>query len=363
MAREITREVGDRFLLLRVLKSPREAADLSIPGWELLLRQARFARLLPRLTLELREDDALWSRIPDPVRPHLEGALGEGARAAVTIAWELDRLTKTLAHLEVPLVALKGAAYGALGLPSSPGRLSADVDFMVPQDDLDRVRETMLATGWITATEEDYEAFYNRRWMHELPLFRHSVRGTLVDVHHNILPPSNRACPDAGLLLRDKRPVPGGPDGLFTLSPGDMILHSAAHLFFGEFHSGFRDLMDLDRLFQLFASREEGFWESIESRSVALGLEGPLHYAAVFCREWWGTPVPATVGRAGRAKLPFGATSLMRRLLLGAVFPPDPGRTTWEDRIARWSLFARHHALRMPFWRWVGNQWEKRRSF
>ena len=97
-----------------------------------------------------------------------------------------------------------------------------------------------------------------------------------------------------------------------------------------------------------------------EDRARLLGLTEPLHYAVVFCRAWWGTPIPAAVG-ADRGRLSLLAVPFMRRLLKGVLFPPDPGAPDWWNKSARLLLFFRHHALRMPFWRWLGNQWRKRR--
>jgi hypothetical protein len=84
--------------------------------------------------------------------------------------------------------------------------------------------------------------------MHELPAMRHIFRGTTLDVHHTILPPTARLKPDARLLIEASVEIPGLP-GVRTLALEDLILHSASHLFHeGEPDNLLRDLTDLDLL-------------------------------------------------------------------------------------------------------------------
>ena len=68
----------------------------------------------------------------------------------------------------------------------------------------------------------------------------------MIDVHHTILPLTARPTPDAAAMIADSVPL---ENGLRVLSPADMIVHAAAHLFAdGDLAGGLRNLWDIDRL-------------------------------------------------------------------------------------------------------------------
>jgi hypothetical protein len=105
--------------------------------------------------------------------------------------------------------------------------------------------------GWSSAKTSAYDQRYYRRWMHELPPLKHNSRQTVLDVHHAILPTTARLKPDSRKLLAAATPIAGRPD-LAVLSPVDMVLHSAAHLFCNEdVGNSLRDLVDLDCLLRV----------------------------------------------------------------------------------------------------------------
>ena len=113
--------------------------------------------------------------------------------------------------------------------------------------------------GWATRHRDPYDVRYYRQWMHELPPMMNRRRGTVIDVHHNILPRTARDTPDARAV--DRRIVTRLPiDPLRVLEPCDLVIHSATHLFHeGELRNGLRDLLDLQSLISEFCEREPGF--------------------------------------------------------------------------------------------------------
>ena len=83
-----------------------------------------------------------------------------------------------------------------------------------------------------------YDQRYYRQWMHELPPLQHLDRGTSLDVHHTILPPTADSRIDARKLWEHIVDVPGF-EGVHVLCRADMVLHSATHLFHeGEWENG-----------------------------------------------------------------------------------------------------------------------------
>ena len=143
--------------------------------------------------------------------------------------------------------------------------------------------------GWQPIKLDPYHQRYYRTWMHELPPLRHRERGTVVDLHHTILPPTSRLKPDPAQLWAAARRLGGGP--VHVLAPADMVLHGAAHLFQdGDLRRALRDLVDIGDLL--------GHWHRARilaaSRAARrqLGLGRPLFYA-----------LPLTAGCCARRSL------------------------------------------------------------
>ena len=237
------------------------------------------------------------------------------------------------------------------GLPSGRGRLFSDIDILVPKDNLDDVESALMEHGWASTHHDAYDQRYYRTWMHELPPMVHLRRGNAIDVHHAILPETAPVRPDPALLRAAARPIPGdlGALGVCTLSPHDMFLHSAVHLFFGgEFDQGLRDLFDMHRLATHFGA-EPGFWDGLVARAVALELTRPMFYALRYATRTFGTPVPASVMAASQAFAPSQVVlALMDALFTRALAPPHPECAARFDGAAYFALYVRGNWLRMP---------------
>ena len=334
-------------LLIRVLRDPGTVQGLDDAGWDLLLRQADAANLDAYL-LVLLEDAGLLDAVPAAPRAHLEwtrvGAAGH-ARAA---RYEVRQIGRALDGLGLPLILLKGAAYAMAGLDAGRGRLFSDIDILVPKARLPEVEAALMMHGWITTHHDAYDQRYYREWMHELPPMQHARRGNSIDVHHAILPETAPVRPDPARLCASARPIPGEPH-LATLSPADMVLHSAVHLFFdGEFDKGLRDLVDLHRLLTQFG-QAPGFWEALPARARELELGRPLFYALRYCPRLLGTVVPPAVQAAVASEGPNAALLwLMDRLFARALLPLHASCADAASGAARFALYVRGNWLRMP---------------
>ncbi|HWJ95141.1 MAG TPA: nucleotidyltransferase family protein, partial [Telluria sp.] len=230
-------------LIVRALREPGLMAQLPLPQWDLLLRQAACTRLTATL-LALAEERGQLDAIPAQPREHFEWVRLLAARHQQAVRFETARICAALAGLGLPLVLLKGAAYVAAGLPAAQGRLFSDIDILVPKRRLGEVEAALMMAGWATTHHDPYDQRYYRQWMHELPPMRHVRRQSVIDVHHAILPETAAVRPEPARLLAAARALPDDRD-VRVLAPADMVLHSAAHLFHGEFEHGLRDLFDL----------------------------------------------------------------------------------------------------------------------
>lgn len=324
-----------------------QAPELTLRGWEDMLGQARRSRLQARLALHFEERGWLAQVPPGPATYLSIGKLA-AERQRREVEWELDRIDAALSGVDTPVVVLKGAAYLLAGLPPGQGRLFSDIDIMVARDRLPQAEAAMLAAGWAPEPHDDYDDLYYRRWSHELPPLKHVQRGTFLDMHHTISPPTSRYVVSGETLL--KRAVPARPGHrLLVLCPEDMVLHSVVHLIQeGEFDAGLRDLLDIQDLIRHFEAKP-GFWSRLLDRAKELGLETPLSLALTQLRRrlaW--QPPPSKTARLADLDRRIIVRPLMAHLLSLALAPHHPSCDSRASEIARLALYIRSHYLRMP---------------
>lgn len=318
------------------------------PGeWETILGQARQSRLMGRLAQHLAAHGWL-TKVPEQPRLYLEGALRLVDRQHHQVRWEVDCIRRALEHVAGPVVMLKGAAYFAANLPPRHGRLFSDIDIMVERARLPEIEGALFRSGWISDERDAYNQRYYREWMHEIPPLTHVQRSTVIDVHHTITPPTSRFKVEGAALL-ERIVAVDGKTGLFVLAPPDMVLHSAVHLFQeGEFGHGLRDLLDLKDLLEHF-SKQSDFWENLFDRSDDLGLQIPLFHALYHLQRLFGYAPPLEVADCVRKLGPPAPSRIVMGWLLGLALKPDhPSCNTRWTSLARWLLYVRAHALRMP---------------
>lgn len=334
-------------LLLQVLANPAAACALGPDDWHVLLQTGRRTELLARIGAGIQQAQAC-DGLHEKVREQLSAAVRVAEHHQRGVRWEMNRICRELRGTGVVPVLLKGTAYVMADLPPARGRVSRDIDLLVPRDALAAVESSLRGHGWLSLDDDEYDDYYYRTWMHELPPLRHCERGTVIDLHHAILPRTGRLHPDTDLLLQASRPV---ADGVFrVLSPEDMWLHSAAHLFQdGDLHGGLRDVTDLDLLLRHFGEHESGFWDRLVPRAEQLQLGRPLFYAIRFTRRLLQTPVPSEVMVAVGAHAPsWPVGPLMDRLALRVLVPEMRDGESWSQTSARLLLYIRSHWLRMP---------------
>jgi hypothetical protein len=328
--------------LLDIVVTPSLLPDLK--PWEQteVIRQARNTGLLGFLEARIGV-----SSVTGPLHDHLLSAKVHSDYNNQVLTWELNRLKKVLAPLPGPVILLKGAAYKALDLGLAEGRLASDVDLLVPRNQLQQAEALLLSAGWESMGEDDYEQYYYREWMHELPPLQHEDRGTVVDLHHTILPLTARLKPDPEKLVSAAQPMDGGL--FYTLSPEDTVLHRATHLFYdGDLRDSLRELVDIHELLKTYAT-EDSFENRLAQRARELDLGKPLYYALYFCRNLLGTNVSCRIiedlrTSANRTPLRQLLCFFMKRQLTSL----SPGRRGWLTLLSGWVLFLRSHWIKMP---------------
>ena len=339
---------GYRSRLTQGLTQPASLETLSGTEWDLLIEEARGAGLLARI-YALLEEEQLLDAIRIQPRKHLESAHIIAQNEQRILRWELNRLKRALEDTGVPIVLLKGAAYLVLNLPIARGRISSDIDILVPNEKISVVENALLERGWEHIKLDEYDQYYYRTWSHELPPLRHRERQTIVDVHHSILPLTGRLHPNPEKLLEAALSVAG--TSLKVLCPSDMVLHSAAHAFQdGDLQRGLRDLVDLDDLLRHFGS-DSGFWDQLMMRAEELELSRPLYYGLHYSSLVLGTPIPDCVLSQKFSWKPiWPVTVLMDRLVAGILRPRPSKNRGFGSVLSGWLLYIRSLWLRMPPW-------------
>jgi len=316
--------------LARILADPVAALSLDANDWPALLSIARLERLEGSLAYRLA-----GLPLPTPISRELETIRSAAAIAQQQALWEVEMARRALAPVGLSPILLKGSAFAFAGLPPAPGRHVGDLDILVPRDQLDRAERALLDAGYAWVKDDPYTQAYYRNWMHELPPLAHAERGSMIDVHHSILPLTARRTPDPAALVRDAIEI---TDGLRILAPADMIVHAATHLFAdGDLSGGLRNLWDIDRLLRLFGT-DRDFWPQLGDRAGLHQMREPVALALRLANRLFATPVEPRLAGHDRMR----DTAFMRCLL---------ARDGWGRRtrpFTRLGFYVRSHWMRMP---------------
>jgi hypothetical protein len=333
--------------LRRALCDPATLSELRLADWDLLVRQARRAGLLARLAIALAESSRL-DAVPAAPRHHLavERILAE--KHASDVRREVRYIQRALAPTGVPVILLKGAAYILADLPAARGRLFNDVDILVPKAALPAVETALHNHGWTVGEIDPYDVRYYRRWMHQIPPLTNRLRGTMIDVHHTIIPETVRLDLRVGKLFAAAREI-AGTEGIWSLAPADMVLHSATHLLNeGEYGRGLRDLDDIAALLRHFGT-DAAFWPALLDRAVELDLRRPLYYALRYAALLLDAPASVAIRDSARLRPPGTTLRAVMDALFERALRPD--HASCRDSLSAavlWLLYVRSHHLRMP---------------
>jgi hypothetical protein len=333
------------FLLQEMLLDPSLVPGLTAGQFNQLIPQGRSSRLLASLALEV-DSARVMEQVPARVKRHLDSAVLVHTKQRQDLVYDTAKLVDALASVEEKLILLKGGAYLMAELPVARGRLISDIDIIVPRQRIDAVENALNGFGWESSYVDSYNERYYRKWMHEVPPLVNQKRGTTLDLHHSILPPTAAANIDTSLLFENLMEV---KPGIFTLSWQDMVIHSATHLFHeGEFHHGLRDVWDLDRMLRDFPGRDPQFWNSLVARARQLDLLGSLFHGLTYSRAIFSTPIPDQVLEEAGSWPRNLRKPIMDFLFLRAFRPDQPECTLPLTGLALNILYLRSHYLRMP---------------
>ena len=217
--------------IIEVFRQPFCVNKFSYNDWQELLEQSYANKMTARVKNWLKIN-GLSNAVPEKIQWHFDAAWNYYLAHKSDVIKECELIHSSLGLNPNPVVFLKGAAYMLSQSLVSEGRLFGDIDILTAKSTLHQTEKFLLWSGWRHSEKSDYDQSYYREWMHELPPLVHGVRGTTLDVHHNILPPISGRSPEISEFpikvhkLKEKEFV--------TFSAPAMTLHSIVHLFFEE---------------------------------------------------------------------------------------------------------------------------------
>ncbi len=339
-------------LLIKVLQSPKIINNFNTKDWNLLLRQASSAKMLTRLAYCFNAHD-VTSAIPEKILKHINSEQVKVAHLHTQVNQEVQMLNQLFNKLAIKAIYLKGTAYLLTDLPLAQGRFFSDIDILLNQDDIAKVEIALKCQGWKSQKTDDHDQAYYRNYMHEIPPMQHIMRGTVIDIHHNILPVCNDNKIDIGLLSANALKLADNSThnhASYVLAPAAMFLHSAIHLFHeGKLTQGLRGLSDLDMLLSHFEECEVDFNQQLIDLAIKVNQQQSLFYAWRYLAKTFNKPLSKTAQTfvdnyqqqvANLATLDFIFTNLL--------IAHHSTTASWRFSLAVQLVYWRGHLLRMP---------------
>ncbi len=272
----------------------------------------------------------LLDAVPEGIRGSLERRFTINGIRNEKIKQQAAEIVAALNRIGIEPIALKGALFLFEAPPADlGGRMMRDLDFVVPEIELERAVDSLCAIGYQADREDEGWTYHYR------PLFRPGDFAP-VDVHRyvgeqkDILP--------SGEAWREAVPVPAGELRLWALGPTHRVFHNI-------FHSQIQDrghelgvmyVRQLYALADICMSHASAIdWDALRRRMDGHGLGPQLRARMYEAARLFGISVPPALSPT------LGARFHYRRCLLQL-------RWGWLMRLARdWAgvtqPFKRHH--------------------
>jgi hypothetical protein len=264
----------DFLAIIMALYFEQTVPQLSPQQWQHLLTILRDIDLLASCYFRLKHRDKL-SQLPEFLVKHMRSAAIYSERQAQQVIYECGQIQHTLNQANIPVYFLKGASYTLAQYRQAKGRIYSDIDALVAKEHLEQAETLLNQQGWKTKKLNDYDDKYYRQWAHEIPPMQHIHRGTVLDLHHNIMLPISRYSIDINTLLCPSQTVTIAEQTFQVLRPESALLHSMIHMIHNEeFHHAFRDLLDCALLLEQYG---EPLWWKLYHLADTLGFLDELY--------------------------------------------------------------------------------------
>lgn len=338
----------NKALILSVFQQPSIVKTFTNKEWNCIRVQAKSAQIMLQL-LDLLKSNDYAEYIPERLLTTLENEEYKIAHQRIQVLHEVNQLNNVLQANGIQATYLKGAAYLLADLPLARHRLFSDIDILVAKSELSAAEKACLLIGFISQKTDDYDQEYYRRYMHEIPPMQHVLRGTALDIHHNILPTCNKHPVDIS-ILNNNLVNDAVNTGSAVFSPAAMFLHSAVHLFHeSEFDKGLRDLTDLASMYVDFSNKSATFLDELFALSSQTQLNEPVYFALRYINKVLAVELSDQANNFINVTKPsITFPRLMDYVFMHVFVPYHKSCNTWQTNIAQFIAYWRGHLLRMP---------------
>ena len=242
-------------LLIQCFRDPqRFQAKAGAACWTDLLQQARSLGLTAQLQALFARHNMLGD-LPETVQKHLAWGWRYYQKQRASLFYELLQLEPCLGQTNYPCLLLKGAAYQALALTVSEGRLYSDIDLLLSRQQLNDCKSKLFFAGFFEPAMSAYDKHFYLELSHENPPLYHVKRGTALDLHFALFPLAGRKNLVTEHVFASACQIEGSCFQVPSLSY--LYIHAAIHFFWQEEqHKLVKDLIDLDLLYSQLAEQQ-----------------------------------------------------------------------------------------------------------
>jgi len=217
------------------------------------------------------------ARVPEDTMEKFKMAYHGNVARNMYLHSELERILSVFDEKGIEVILLKGAAlsktvYRDIGL-----RQMSDIDLLVRQDKLDRVKEIMSGLNYIVKGGDRSEAWYKENHFH-LPPFIHKDKSVIVEIHWEVA--QDTLGIDVNKWWERAKKTKLGEASALIPSPEDMILHLCVSLYHSNYHqAALRGFCDI--IFTIRFHAEQMNWarfrEAVSQSEIARPVYSLLH--------------------------------------------------------------------------------------
>ena len=335
-------------LLIKALKQPQIIKEFVPAQWSILLQQLRAAQV-SLYFLNKVEQSQLLTYVPEKIQQYLFAEQIKIEHQKRQVIYEVNKIENVFKQRQVQAIFLKGVAYILDDLPIGAWRLFSDIDILVNKTSIESAELALKLLGFVSQKTNDYDQHYYREFMHEIPPMQHTVRGSVIDLHHNILPTCHVNPVDIELFKRTIKPCKSYSDAK-VFADEALFLHSAVHLFHeGEFDKGLRDLCDLAEMYHFFSNKKQNFSQELIQFAKNTGQQHSLFLAFRYIEKILNVTLSeAAVAFNNQYLKSHHHTRLVDFIFMNVLVPHQERVLRNTNSLAFLFAYIRGHLLRMP---------------
>ena len=242
--------------------------------------------LAPVLHYLVQRNERL-AALPKELRERWSAAYYTTAARNLWFNTELERVLARLHQNNVAVILLKGIALYDVLYPTPAVRPMGDIDLLVLESDVARVRTALEAIGY------HFQPYEHGR-KHHLVATTEDAMGVTLELHWHLIGMGygyNRGYPiDMNAMWQRAVPVRVGKEQALTLSPEDTLLHLCLHQSY-HYLAHLVGYLDIHQLVHVVGVD----WNLVLVRAREYRLKTVLYYVLSFASTLLGTNVPPEV--------------------------------------------------------------------